>query len=35
MTLRIGELFLLGFRGTRRPAWLVDFDLAPSSTSTT
>lgn len=28
MTLRIGELFLLGFRGTRLPAWLVDFERA-------
>jgi beta-N-acetylhexosaminidase len=26
MTLRIGELFLLGFRGTRLPAWLLDFE---------
>jgi beta-N-acetylhexosaminidase len=28
MTLRIGELFLLGFRGTRLPAWLIDFERA-------
>lgn len=26
MTLRVGEGFLLGFRGTRLPAWLVDFE---------
>lgn len=26
MALRIGELFLLGFRGTRLPAWLIDFE---------
>ncbi len=28
MTLRIGELFLLGFRGTRLPAWLIEFERA-------
>jgi len=28
MTLRIGELFLLGFRGTQAPAWLIDFERA-------
>jgi len=26
MTLRVGELFLLGFRGTTLPEWLVDFE---------
>jgi len=26
MTLRVGELFLLGFRGTSLPAWLLEFE---------
>lgn len=28
MTLRVGELFLLGFRGKQLPAWLIDFERA-------
>jgi beta-N-acetylhexosaminidase len=26
LELRVGELFLLGFRGTSVPAWLADFE---------
>lgn len=26
MEVRVGELFLVGFRGTSAPAWLADFE---------
>ena len=26
MTIRAGEVFMLGFRGLELPAWLVDFE---------